>query len=153
MLYSIIISLIKSLWRFTDSDVANAASINCPPLPPESWGHSTKLYINSLDLFPSSVIRINRSRCTRGVIYVSFFCSISLHVIRRSPLHNDVVDFCSCFTDYYRYALLEVSLNDFLWIQQIQRITKKFKSGMVTSGITHLETNTLPVLVNAFKAR
>ena len=46
-----------------------------------------------------------------------------------------------------KMTLLEFSLNDFLWIQRIQWIMTKYKSGMVTKGITHLLTDTLPVLV------
>ena len=41
----------------------------------------------------------------------------------------------------------EFSLNDFPWIQRIQWIMTKSKSSMVTRGITHLATDTLPVLV------
>ena len=42
---------------------------------------------------------------------------------------------------------IEFSLNDFPWIQQIHWIMTKFKSSMVTRGITHLVSDTLPVLV------
>ena len=41
----------------------------------------------------------------------------------------------------------EFSLNDFPWIQWIQWIVTKSKSSMVTRGITHLATDTLPMLV------
>ena len=43
-------------------------------------------------------------------------------------------------------TLFEFSLNDFLWVQWIQWIMTKSKSGRVTKGITHMATNTLPVL-------
>ena len=43
--------------------------------------------------------------------------------------------------------LFEFYLNDFLWIQRIQWIMTKSKSSMVTRGISHLATYTLPVLV------
>ena len=43
--------------------------------------------------------------------------------------------------------LLEFFLNAFYWIQRIQWIMTKSKSGMFTKVITHLLTNTLPVLV------
>ena len=48
--------------------------------------------------------------------------------------------------------LIEFSLNDFLWIQRIQWIMTKSKSGIVTGGITHLTTNTLtvPVIQSVF---
>ena len=42
---------------------------------------------------------------------------------------------------------MEFFLNEFPWIQRIQRIMAKSQSGMVTKGITQLATNTLPVLV------
>ena len=42
---------------------------------------------------------------------------------------------------------IEFSLNDLPWIQRIQWIMTKSKSSMVTRGITHLATVTLPVLV------
>ena len=42
---------------------------------------------------------------------------------------------------------LEFFLNEFQWIQWIQWIMTKIKSGMVTKVITHLPTDTLPVLI------
>ena len=42
---------------------------------------------------------------------------------------------------------MEFFLNEFPWIQRIQRIMTKSQSGMVTKWITQLATNTLPVLV------
>ena len=44
-------------------------------------------------------------------------------------------------------SLIEFFPNEFPWIQRIQWIMTKSKSGMVTKGITHLLTDTLPVLV------
>ena len=44
-------------------------------------------------------------------------------------------------------CLLEFFLNGFSWIQRIQWIMTKSKSGMVTKVITYLLTDTLPVLV------
>ena len=46
-----------------------------------------------------------------------------------------------------RQKPMEFFLNEFPWIQRIQRIMTKSQSGMVTKGITQLATNTLPVLV------
>ena len=43
--------------------------------------------------------------------------------------------------------IIEFSLNDFPWIQRIQWIMTKSKTSMVTRSITHLPTDTLPVLV------
>ena len=42
---------------------------------------------------------------------------------------------------------MEVFLHEFHWIQRIQWIMTKSKSGMVTKVITNLLTDTLPVLV------
>ena len=42
---------------------------------------------------------------------------------------------------------IEFFLNDFTWIWRIQWTMTKSKSDMVAKGITHLVTNTLPVLV------
>ena len=42
---------------------------------------------------------------------------------------------------------IEFFLNEFHWIQRIQWIMTKSKSGMVTKVIVHLLTDTLPVLV------
>ena len=42
---------------------------------------------------------------------------------------------------------MEFFLNEFPWIQRIQRIMTKSQSGMVTKEITLLTTNTLSVLV------
>ena len=45
------------------------------------------------------------------------------------------------------YATMGFSLNDFLWIQGIQWIMMKSKTGMATRGITQLVVGVLPVIV------
>ena len=51
------------------------------------------------------------------------------------------------YEDVIRKTIIEFFLNEFHLIQRIQWIVTKSNSSMATRGITHLATDTLPVLV------
>ena len=70
-------------------------------------------------------VALNRAHCR---IYFCFL--IDVHIL-----------------DITTWQIMGFSLNDFLWIQGIQWIIIKSKTGMVTRGITQLVVGVLPVIV------
>ena len=93
--------------------------------------------------------------CKRPGCYHSTIKTQAIDMIfNLSPVHASVIYHCIRWIRWIHWlsfpfgkTALEFFLNEFHWIQRIQRNNTKSKSGMVTKVITHLLTDTLPVLV------
>ena len=100
------------------------------------------VWLNVIALYDKSVLLMIQFIANKVSSYLLFWI----------PIH--CIFICSNYTlldklrNYFKERrTIEFSLNDFPWIQRIQWIMTKSKSSMVTRGITHLATDTLPMVV------